>query len=228
MALSPLFTVSIASDRSTFTITDSTTYGTGGNPARADLRVFLTCYKVDSENVSTAVTLTSDDSDAQTDSVWTGTMGVDGHYKFLYVAIPEYAGGTTYAENDAVFDAADDAVYVSAVAGNVGQSLSDTDFWTPESDPSSLAANDGEADESANITSFIYRRILTPNSQWRFATMVSEQSSNTDYDDFSTLQDIIEFDNLLTGAVIADTRTEVTDGEIICRKIQSKYIDGSN
>jgi hypothetical protein len=50
MALSPEFSISISSDRTTVTITDDTVYGTGGNPARADLRVFVKGYKVDSEH----------------------------------------------------------------------------------------------------------------------------------------------------------------------------------
>jgi hypothetical protein len=83
------------------------------------------------------------------------------------------------------------------------------------------------ADDS-EVSTFTYRRVLTTHGQWKLANMVSEQSASVDYSDLSTLTDLIELDNLLTAAQIADTRTEVTDGEIICRKIQSKYIDASN
>lgn len=227
MPLSPDFSVTIASDRSTVTLTDETTYG-GSNPARADLRVFVSLYKVDVENESTEITVTGNDEDPQTDSSWLGDYGVDGHYKWLYVAIPQYAGGTTYAQYDAVFDSSTDTVYRSLQASNTGNSLSDTAWWEEITDPSSLAENEGESNESANITSFIYRRVLSANSQWKFATMVSEQSHNIDYSDLTVLQNIVEFDNLLTGASVADARTEVTDGETICRIIQRRYIDGSN
>jgi hypothetical protein len=82
--------------------------------------------------------------------------------------------------------------------------------------------------DDSEVIEFTYRRVLSFHSQWKFAQLISNQSVNVDQDDLSSLQKVIELDNLLTGAIIADNRTEVSDGETICRRIQSSYINGAN
>lgn len=223
MALSPSLTISIAADVASATITDTTVYG-APNADRADLRVFVKHYKVDTASIESALTLTSDTSDAQTDAVWTWTYDSDGYHKTYYVAIPEYSAATSYNIYDAVFDPATDLVYRSKSSGNVGQSLTDTNFYLPITDPASLAANYGEATESVNITSLVYTRVLTPLSQQAYGNLIGTNCACTDCDDDDIIPDYNIFSLWLNGAITADTRTEVLQGELICRRIESKFL----
>lgn len=223
MALDPTFSVSIDSDRTTITITDSTTYGTGGNPARADLAVYFNAYKMSYENEATTLTVTSDDDDPTTDSQWSYAYDTDGWYKHYYVAIPDYNIATTYAQYDAVYSAG--AVYRSLVGSNTGQSVNDTSYWEPISDPATLANNEGESNESANITSTIYQRVFTSNGQYAYGNLIREQCLCTDCDESELMQRYATFSLWINGAVEADQRTEVLTGERICRRIESTFID---
>jgi hypothetical protein len=141
----------------TATITDETTFT---SPARSGVGVFVNVYKVSALSVQTAITVTSDDSDPETNSTWTFPIEEDGWYQAYYVAIPDYSGGTTYAQYAAVFDPSTDGVYRSKTAGNIGQALANTTYWEAISDPASLAANLDTATESENIDSLIYNKII--------------------------------------------------------------------
>jgi hypothetical protein len=224
MALSPEFSISISSDRTTVTITDDTVYGTGGNPARADLRVFVKGYKVDSENTTTEITFTGDDEDPETDSSWEGEYSLDGHWKWHYVAVPVYIAGT-YAQYDAVADSTTDAVYRSLVGSNSESDLSNTNYWESIDDPADLAANHEETDESANITSFIYQRILSANAQYAYGNHISDSGSLSDETDSSIMFDYDLMSIWIRNMQVCDQRTEVVDGEVIARRFQARFID---
>lgn len=220
MALEPIIGLSITADRVTLTLTDLTTYGSP-NPTRSVLRVFLTLYKVDVDNAGTAIAVTSNTGDSETVSSWSAPFGVDGWYKALFVAIPAYAGGTTYAIYDAVYDTVTDLVYRSKSAGNVGNALSDTVYWEPISDPTTLAENEGETNESVNITSLVYSRVLTYNSQFAYGNLIAGNCECSDCDDENIIQPYEIYSLLLNGAIIADQRSEFIKGERISRKLQS-------
>jgi hypothetical protein len=221
MPLSPDFSVGISGDRAAVTLNDQTTYG-GANPERSDLYVFVNLYKVNYANVRTKIPTAGNDLDPLTDVSWVGNYDIDGHYKWAYVAIPDYSGLTSYSKYDAVF--ADDKVYRSKVDLNQGESPLDTDFWEEIEDPAELAFNKGEENESLNITSVIYVRVLVAHGQYAYANMVSDMAICTDCDEDATLKKLSDFDTLLTAAIIADVRQEVTDGELISRRIQSSFL----
>lgn len=225
MSLTISLSLAIASTRTTATITDATVYGEDSNPARSAVACYLTAYKVDKDNNETALTVSSDDSDPQTDSVWTITLGVDGHHKFPFIIVPDYDAGETYEQYDAVYDSGTDAVYRSLVGSNTGQSVSDTAYWEEISDPSSLANNKDTDEESGNVTSLVYLRVPSPNSQYEFANRLSSQSPHQEGEDESHLRDYLIFSKMLDEVAVADSRSEVLDGEIICRRIYSKFID---
>lgn len=224
MALDIELSVSVSADIETATIIDNTVYGTGGNPARADLRVFVAGYKVDLEGNQTDLGLESNDGDPQTDSQWVWDYTIDGYHRFYYVAIPEYNIGTSYSQYDAVFGPSN-IVYRSLQNGNIGNALVNTAFWEVISDPASLANNEGESNESENITSLIYLRVLRPISQQTYGNDISESCACTDCSDTKIIPPYNKFSILLNGAAIADSRQEVLKGELICRKIQSLFID---
>lgn len=227
MAYDITLSISISSTRESGTLTDSTTYG-GANPARSAVRVFATGAKVDSEGDEDAVTLTSDTGDAQTVTSWTFDYSdsSDGYWKYRFVIIKdEYSAGTTYDIYDAVFDAANDAVYRSKQNGNIGQSLGDTTYWEVISDPSQLADNYGEATESTNIESLVYVRVLSANAAWAYANLIGDNCSCSDCDEADIIQQYQIASLWLNGMEIADTRSEVLKGEILARRFQSKFID---
>lgn len=222
MALDVLFTLAISSDRETTTLTDATVYG-GANPARNTLRVFMSLQKMDVDSVGTVVALTASPNDPETVTSWSWTTQPDGWLKFYYVAIPAYGVGTTYAIYDAVYDSATDLVYRSLSNGNLGNALSNVTFWEPISDPAALANNEGEANESLNITSLIYQRVLTFNSQYEYAVLIGGNCACTDCDDDEIIPPYNLFSLLLNGAIKADQWSEFVKGEQICRTIQSKF-----
>lgn len=225
MALDITFTVTIDSDRETVTIVDTTTFG-GANPARSTLGVFLSAAKVAYDGTETDLTVTSDDSDPETDSEWSFpyTEG-DGYYKIRYVAIPDFNTASTYAIYAAVFQPSTDKVYRSRANSNTEDTLTNTTWFEEITDPTSLADNKDEDNESTNIDSLVYERVLTANSQYEYGNLIAENCACTDCDDSEIINDYDLFSLWLNGAIKADERTEVLSGELLCRKIQSRFID---
>jgi hypothetical protein len=226
MALTPDLSVSIATTRTTQTLTDGTVFGTGGNPARADVLVFLQGYKVDFDNVATELTTEGNDDDPATDSSWSIEYTIDGFYRYYYVIVEdEYDVAESYSIYDAVYSGTD--VYRSKANSNLGNSLADTAYWEAIESPALLAANKGTATESTNITSISYLRVLSANSQYEFANQLSNQSLYVDSpnDNEFTLNDYNLFAQWIDGMAVADSRSEVLDGELIARRCQSNFID---
>lgn len=228
MALDITFTVAIDSDRSDVTLTDSTVFGSP-NQVRASCGVFVSAAKVTYAGVETDLAITTDDSDPETDSTFSFSYtNGDGYYKIRYVAIPDYDAGTTYAKYAAVFAPATNIVYRSKSAGNVGNAVTDTVYWEVITDEAGLADNKDEATESENIDSLVYERVFTSNAQYGYGNLVSQNSMHTESDDEDVTREYDIFSLMLNGAITADERTEVLSGELICRKIESrfsKYID---
>src|SRR5690242_6543006 len=103
------------------TLNDDTTFT---SPVRASTNVFVQGFKVSSSSSQTAIVVTGNDEDPETDTSWDFDVATDGWYQFYYAAIPDYAGGTTYSQYDAVYDPSTSEVYVSVVDGNVGNATS--------------------------------------------------------------------------------------------------------
>lgn len=229
MALTITLSTAIDAERTEVTLTDSTTFGTGGNPARADVGVFLGVAKVDYEGEETDLTVTSDDDDPSTDSEWTFSYeNGDGYYKERYIAVPDYDAGTTYAQYDAAMDTTTKTVYRSKSAGNVGNSLSNTTYWELIDDVPSLCDNKDTSTESANCNSLIIERVFTANGQYAYGNLIAENCQCSDCDNEELLNQYLVFSILLNGAIAADERTQPLSGELICRRIQSLYIDNNN
>jgi hypothetical protein len=225
MPLDITFSIAIDTERENITQTDETVFGTGGNPARADVRVFVDAFKMNYENEETDLTVTPDDDDPQTDAAWVYPYSTDGWYKIYYVAIPLYSGATSYSIYDAVADSSTDIVYRSLSNGNIGNALSDTAFWEVITDEAGLANNKGTASESLNINSLVYQRVFSYNSQYTYSNLIREQCACTDCDESTLMQNYAIFSLWLNGAIVADQRTEVLDGELLARRIQSRFID---
>jgi len=221
MSLTIDLSVSIASTRDSFTITDNTVYGTGDNPARNALKLYLSAYKMSYGNEATPLSVESYTPASVTD--WGIEYTIDGWYKVYFAAFEQYNAGTTYNQYDAVYNGS--VVYRSKVGSNLGQDTADITYWEVISDPASLANNKGESNESANINSLVYNRVFAANGQYTYGNLISDGSTCTDCDEAVLLAQYDLFDMWLSAMAVADAREEVLEGEEIARKIQSRYID---
>lgn len=224
MSLTIDLSASIAATRTTFVLSDDTTYG-GDNADRVDVGVFVSAYKMNHSSEATELTVTPNDDDPETDSSWTITYSSDGWYKTYFSIIPDFNSSTTYSKYDAVYDASSGNVYRSKADNNTTDTLGDTAWWE-EVDGASIANNKGTSTESENVTSTIYHRVFSANGQYDYATKLSDLSHYMDNDDLEfSLNDYNLYAQWLDAIAIADSRTEVLDGEIIARRIESKFID---
>lgn len=165
---------SITSDRSSGVLLDSSVFT---SPARSAVGVFVNGYKMNADNtVSSTLTLTGDQSDPETDSEFTFNIPLDGWFRFLYVAIPDFDSSASYDIYETVFNPTDNKVYRSKQNSNTEDSLIDTTWWEEVPDPATLASNSGEANESTNIASTIYEVALTPNSEWAYGNAIADAS----------------------------------------------------
>lgn len=219
--------IAITTDRATATITDSTVFG-GSNPNRSAVRVFLSGNKQTVDNtVDYALTLTPNNTDPAVVSSWSWPyQDTDGWINFFYVIIKAaYAGGTSYNIYDAVYDSGTNLVYRSKANSNVGHSLSDTTWWELITDPSTLAANKGETNESLNIESTIYQRVLSYSAQYNYGNFISDASSEC-CGDCAESEAVTEYkllSLLVNGLITADERTELPQGETIARRLSGIF-----
>lgn len=226
MPLTIELSLAIASTRTTAVLSDNTVYGTGGNPARSAVAVFAKAYKVSFSNEASPLVTVGNDADPETDSSWTITLSsMDGYNKVNFAIIPDFDNSLTYDIYDAVFNPADNKVFRSLQDSNTEDDLTNTTWWEEIASPADLAANKDTIIESLNITSVVYLRVLSPNSQFTFANNLSAMCACTDCDQDQSLHNYNIFAMWLDGVAIADSRSEVLDGELLCRRIQSKFID---
>lgn len=214
---------SIASDRTEFTILDGTTYS---SPARNTLGAFITVQKINSDStVASTITVTSNDSDPETDSEWTVPFTQDGWYRASFVVVPDYDAGTTYAIYDVAFDPATNQVFRSKQNANTGNSTANTTWWEEitGNNIGLIAGNEGEANESANIDSTVYEFIVSANSEYGFSNIISE-ASETYLTSLKIPQDILDTYSLiavlLDGTYVSSDRSELSRGERLCRRLE--------
>lgn len=226
MALSISLGVSITSDIVTASITDSTVYGSP-NPTRASVRVFMTANKMNYTNeVAYPLVLTPNSTDPAVVTSWSWPyQSTDGWINFYFVIIQAvYNSGTSYAKYDAVYDGSNN-VYRSLVTGNIGHALNNTTYWEIIASPSTLAANKGEANESLNIVSILYQRVLTYFSQKEYGSFVSIASEQCCGDcenaEANETYDLLSL--LVNGAIQADLRTQPVQGETIARRLSGIF-----
>jgi hypothetical protein len=212
----------IATTRTSWTLTDDSTFT---SPLRSACGVFVQSYKMDGDNNATELEVTGDDDDPETDSNWSIEYTGDGWYKTYYVSIPDFNSASTYAIYDAVFNASDNKVYRSKTNGNTEDTLTNTTYWEEITEPATLANNKDTSTESNNIDSVVYHRVFAANSQYEYGTLLSDLGNYMDADDTEfTLSDYNLFAQWLDAVAIADSRTEVLDGELICRRIEGKFL----
>jgi hypothetical protein len=202
-------------------IVDGSTYT---SPTRATCGVYVKVYKLDYTGARSYCTTTPNNNDANTDSQWTFAFSTDGWHQVLYVAPPDYAGGTTYAKYDAVFDPTNKLVYRSKSAGNVGNAVTNTTFWELISDPTSLALNVGTSTASVNLNTntsvATLNLLLRPKTKVNFGTKAGDAFLEAS-SDYKRSQDVRLYELLdlaLNAMTIAENRLEFSQGELYARR----------
>lgn len=218
MANLPEFSVAIDADRTTLSVTDATSYV---DPLRADVAVYFAAAKTDADNEETSITTTGDIGDPETDSSWSFQYTSDGWYKMRWIAVPNYDVSESYSRYDAVYSGG--SVYRSKTNANVGQSVADTNYWEEVSDPTTLCDNKGTSTESQNCDTTIYERVFTANAQYGYAKLIADNSAWTEADDEGTVVNYDLFSLWLNGAIVCDERAYGLQGEVITRRIESKF-----
>lgn len=124
---------SISTDGLTSNWTDSTVYG-GANPLRNQVAVFITAYKVDENQVETALAVTTFDPEVATTFVTTN--GVDGWTRYYFIIVNNWLVGTTYNRYDLVWDPTGNKFYQYInVTSTSGNAVSNTTYWAVVTDP---------------------------------------------------------------------------------------------
>ena len=91
------------------------------------------------------------------------------------------------------------------------------------SDPSSLALNSGEANESNNIASTIFSAILTPNVELGYANVIAEASEECCSSNctLESLRQYIRLAAMIDGAYVRSDRAQYPQGERVVRRLES-------
>ncbi len=210
----------ISTDRATLTVSDNTVY-----TPRSNYFVFFNAYKVDAFYNKTPLTVTPNDVPNLVTSwiVPYNQTQSDGWNQFLYVAPQAWSNAVTYNKYDAVYY--NGSVYTSINGGNLNNVPTAIAFWNVVADPATLASNKGQANESLNLDSLVYDRVLSYNGQYYFANKFQEMATGTDSNNQAVLATYDLFSLWLSAMTICDSRTQTIIGEQLARAIQSTYID---
>lgn len=131
-----LVKTSITSDCETQVWTDTTTYNSGGIPARSLLYVkFILSLRTSTgrENITVAA------YNENTAATWSVTVSEDGWYEGYLFACKIYSAAISYAINNITYDAATDLFYKSLVNSNLGNAVTDTTKWLATDDVEDFA-----------------------------------------------------------------------------------------
>ena len=171
MALTFAYTSeSIDGDEFRCTLTDETTYGSGGVPARNTGSVYVTVEKIKQDTTSD-YDVTLESYTATTATTFSFNIEEDGWFQAYCIFIPTYNALTAYVQYDAVVY--NDVVY-RALQSSTGQTPAAGAYWEVISEPTSLIDNDGTASESANIHFEIFNVIIYPFAKTLFGTRAYE------------------------------------------------------
>lgn len=209
-----LIVTAVQSDRSEFVLTDETEYLA---PLRADIGIYLKLYKVDIEGERTELDITPDNADAALTAEWTVEYTIDGHYQGDYIAVPDYDNAEAYILYDAVYSG---GVVYRALGATTGNAPPNVTYWEVISDPTSLVANDGTAEESQNVTSYVFNDVLTADTEYLFGNIAEDVA--LEFGTTSAREEDVENYELvavlLDGMWIAATRQEYGRAEKLARR----------
>lgn len=164
---------SVGDDVFNCTLTDSTVYGTGGNPARVDVAVYITGEKINKDgdaeyDVDMSYGSGTDETDATT---FTFDVDEDGRYKFKYAIIENWDSGTAYSTYDVSYRA---GVVYQAIQATTNNQPPNATYWSVVSTPTDLLDDVGTASESGNLAYQEFNQIIYPFSKVGFGNAAEE------------------------------------------------------
>lgn len=213
-------TTAISSDHTTLTVTDSTVYT---DPTRAGCGVFLSIFKVNVNGQETEEASTLDNEDAGVTGSWTIGLTKDGHYRYKYIATPDYNVGTTYDQYDLVFDPASNVVYRSVVGTNLGNAVSNDAFWVAIPDPVSIVDNVGTSIQSDNVDTLVFDKLvstITADSRDTMAVHAAIECC-TDSERLKNVSTYDLLDLFVAGIEASEAEGLFSKGERIARRAES-------
>jgi hypothetical protein len=167
----------VTADGTESTWADETVYG-GAELLRNQVAVSLTAYKVDVDQVETALEVsTFDPEDATT---FTTENGADGWTKYYFVIIERWLVGTTYNQYDLVWSEDEQAFYeYSNATPSAGNLVTDSTYWTVVTDPTTKIANVNTASESGNLIYEVINKVLTYQTSICYIKAASKHAKET-------------------------------------------------
>lgn len=201
------------------TLTDETVYGTGGNPARAAVAVYISGEKVKQDGtVDYDVTVSygsgTDETDATT---FTFDIEKDGRYKFKYAIIPDWDSGTAYSTYDVSYRA---GVVYQAIQGTTNNQPPNATYWSVVTEPTALLDDVGTASEAGNLAYQEFNQIIYPFSKVGFGN-ASEEAALECCSDCERGEDVKLYELmgvLVDGMSICNQREKWQRGEKLARK----------
>lgn len=151
-------------------LTDSTTYGTGGNPARAAGAFYVYGRKLKKDGTQDSV-ITFESYDPELATTFTFTIPKDGWHQFYGVFIRDYDNAKTYARYETAYNDSDNIVYRAIFPSSFsGIAPPNATYWEAISTPALLVDNVGTATASPNLEYQIYNRVIYPNAKAFYGT----------------------------------------------------------
>jgi hypothetical protein len=157
--------------------TDNTVYG-GANPLRNAVALYLTAYKIDEDQVETALTVSS--FDPETVTTFTTANTVDGWYRYYFVIVNYWAIGTIFNKYDLTYDPTANVFYQYIKdTSSSGNSLTNSTYFTPISDPSSVLKNLNTSTQTNNIAYQVIDKVVSYASSIYYIKAASKHAIET-------------------------------------------------
>lgn len=211
------------------TISDQTTYGTGGNPARAAGAFYISGNKLKKDGtVEEALVFSS--FNQEVDTSFTFTIPKDGWHQFIGVFVRDYDNGETYNRYEAVYEDSTNIVYRSIFPSPFsGVAPPNATYWEVVSNPTGLVANVGSATESPNLEYQVYERIIYPNAKTFYGTSSASAAVNGCHD-CERSEDVLVYEQAAVNVDALnnyDVRGQYALGEELARASDELIADNS-
>lgn len=218
---------SIASDRETAVLKESTV-AEFAPPARQEFNMYVKAYKMNADAEETEIVITPDDEPDYV-AEWVVGLTVDGWYRFSSAAVKDFDAAETYNQYDCVYDEGVDGFGVyrmtstNSVSGSAWSPENTPGIWEYIADPARLAYNVGEDNESLNVDCAIYDVILSPNTEYEYASYLASLGKEVCSVDCSleNLEMIIRLATIIDGMTVRNDRSEMPAGERLARRAQT-------
>jgi hypothetical protein len=123
------------------------------SPARNQVALDLTAFKVDENQVESALSVVT--FDPKTVTTFTTTNTTDGWYKYYFIILDDWLIGTTYNKYDLVWSTAQSKFYeYTNATPSSGNAVTNLTYWSPVTSPSLKLKNIGTTSAPGNIRGY--------------------------------------------------------------------------